>query len=227
MKLNRLSERIWYSDYEDERDRPSLGYIKGERFSLAIDAGHSADHLNEFYEALRENDLPLPELTVVTHWHWDHSFAMHAVNGLTVSNKRTDEYLKEFIVNRSPENDLKFLNLDPCIAREYENGREIIVERADIVFENSMSINAGDLNIDLFQCISAHTDDSTLVYVPEEKVLFLGDALSGAFPTYVPDKTLLREFVKVIEDSEAETFIGGHWPPFTRVSLLERLTGQL
>ncbi|MBR0106201.1 MAG: hypothetical protein IJM13_03155, partial [Lachnospiraceae bacterium] len=64
---------------------------------------HSDIQVKEFYDLLRKNGLPLPMLTVITHWHWDHSFGMHAVNGLTVSSKRTNEYLKDFIEKRSPE----------------------------------------------------------------------------------------------------------------------------
>lgn len=39
--LKRLSDRIWYYPMEEERDRPNLGYIRGDNWSLAVDAGHS------------------------------------------------------------------------------------------------------------------------------------------------------------------------------------------
>ncbi len=61
MKLNRLTERIWVYPYEEERDRPNLSYIRGDRWSMAVDAGHSAEHTQEFYRALEEAGLPLPE----------------------------------------------------------------------------------------------------------------------------------------------------------------------
>ena len=67
MKLMQLTDRIWITSYEPERDRPALGYILGDNFSLAIDAGHSAKHVQEFYNLLREADLPWPRLTVLTH----------------------------------------------------------------------------------------------------------------------------------------------------------------
>ena len=35
MKLERLTERIWVCPYEEERDRPNLSYIRGDRWSLA------------------------------------------------------------------------------------------------------------------------------------------------------------------------------------------------
>ena len=69
MALIRLTERIWYYPYEEARDRPNLGYIRGDRWSLAVDAGHSDAHVAEFYQALYEAGLPLPKLTVLTHWH--------------------------------------------------------------------------------------------------------------------------------------------------------------
>ena len=67
MELYRLTERIWVYPYEEERDRPNLSYIRGDRWSLTVDAGHSADHTAAFYRALEEAGLPLPELTVLTH----------------------------------------------------------------------------------------------------------------------------------------------------------------
>lgn len=33
MELKKLSEHIWYMPFEEERDRPNLGYVKGEKIS--------------------------------------------------------------------------------------------------------------------------------------------------------------------------------------------------
>ena len=96
MKLERLTDRIWYYPYEEYRDRPNLGYIRGDKWSLAIDAGHSDEHVAEFYAALEEEGLPLPDLTVITHWHWDHTFGMHVIHGLSLANALTNQYLREF-----------------------------------------------------------------------------------------------------------------------------------
>ena len=93
MELKRLSEHIWNMPFETERDRPNLDYVKGGNWSLAIDAGHSAAHTKAFYALLEKESLPLPSLTVLTHWHWDHTFGMHAVNGLCLANAKTNRYL--------------------------------------------------------------------------------------------------------------------------------------
>jgi len=96
MELKKLSEHIWYMPFEEERDRPNLGYVKGKNWSLAIDAGHSASHTKEFYALLEKENLPLPCLTVLTHWHWDHTFGMHAANGLSIANEKTNSHLSEW-----------------------------------------------------------------------------------------------------------------------------------
>ena len=223
MNLTRITERVWVSDYEERRDRPALGYIRGDKYSVAVDAGHSADHLREFYEALKEEGLPLPELTVITHWHWDHSFAMHAVNGSTIANTRTAQYLRGFIAHRSPDYDRAFLALDPSIAEEYKDGKEIVVVEPDIVFRDRFDIDAGGVHVLLRRCVSPHTDDSTLVYVPEERVLFFGDARSGVFPTWKADPELLEQFILEMQKIDAVLFVGGHWDPYTKTDFLSEL----
>ncbi len=95
MELKRLCEHIWNMPFETERDRPNLGYVKGGNWSLAIDAGHSAAHTKAFYALLEKENLPLPSLTVLTHWHWDHTFGMHAVNGLCAQTAKPNTDLSE------------------------------------------------------------------------------------------------------------------------------------
>lgn len=226
MKLYQLSERIYYSAYEEERDRPALGYIKGKRFSVAVDAGHSKQHLDEFYEQLEKHDLPLPSLTVITHWHWDHSFAMHAVHGLTIANERTDKYLKDFIQNRSVKHDKEFLKLDPSIEKEYAGNKEIIVVPADIVYSGSMKIDTGDLRIEISEAVSPHTDDASFIYIPEERVLFFGDATSGVFPTWIADKEKTEQICQLIDRIDPVYCIGGHWPIYKKNELLEELRNR-
>lgn len=52
MGLSKLTERIYFLEHEPEVDRPMLAYIKGDRLSLAIDAGYSSAHVQAFYKEL-------------------------------------------------------------------------------------------------------------------------------------------------------------------------------
>ena len=93
--LVRVSDRIWYLPGEDftGRDRPFLYYVKGEKKSLAVDAGNSPAHVRAFYAALEAAGLPRPQITLLTHWHWDHTFGLTAVEGVTMTSAATNEKL--------------------------------------------------------------------------------------------------------------------------------------
>lgn len=223
MKLIKETERIWYSMYEEERDRPCLGYIRGDRFSVAVDAGHSAAHVEEFYAALKKENLPLPALTVITHWHWDHAFGMHAISGLSIANKRTNEYIVEYKAKIEKDGTEHFLLLDPSIRKEYAGGRPVVIVPADIVFDSRMVLDPGGVSVCLFTCISPHTDDTTLVFIPEEKCLFVGDCISGVFPTWERDPGKTRQLIDTLRGIDADWYVGGHWPMFEKEELLKAL----
>ena len=151
----------------------------------------------------------------------------HHKRSLSIANHKTNEYLKDFIARQNKETEKEFLALDPSIALEYKDNKPIIVKEADIVFENTLSLNVGDTQIELFQAPSAHTDDSTLILIPQEKVVFFGDALSGVFPTWIADPVLLKQFINTIDSLDVDYCIGGHWPVYTKEELLKQLNDSL
>ena len=215
MKLNRLTERIWVYPFEEERDRPNLGYIRGDRWSLAVDAGHSADHIRAFYGALEEAGLPLPELTVLTHWHWDHTFAMHAAHGLCLANERTNRYLEDFRRRLEREGTAFFLEMDERIRREYGDGKPVVVTPADLVFRGEMLLDAGNCPVRIFQAEAPHTDDSTLVEAPGERTLFLGDSTCGTLPEWTVDPASARKLAETVRKISPEICLTGHWTPLS------------
>ena len=227
MELIKVSDRIWFSMYEEERDRPCLGYVRGDNWSLAVDAGHSDAHVEEFYEALRQAGLPLPALTVLTHWHWDHTFGMHKIHGLSAANSRTNRHITEFAAMLEKEGVQKFLAMDPSIQKEYEGGRPVVIVPADIVFEDELLLEPGGVTVRLFPSISPHTDDTTLIYVPEEKFLFLGDCISGVFPSWEKDPKKAQNLMHTLERIDADKFLGGHWMIMTKQEVLQDLAEDI
>ena len=223
MKLNRLTERIWVYPYEAERDRPNLSYIRGDRWSMAVDAGHSADHTQEFYGALEEAGLPLPKLTVLTHWHWDHTFGMHAVHGLCLANERTNQYLEAFRKRLETEGTAFFLKMDERIRKEYADGKPVTVTPADLVFKGEMLLDAGNCPISVFQAEAPHTDDSTLIEVPGEKVLILGDSTGGVFPDWTMDPVLAGKLAETVGRIQPEICLPGHWTPLSPKVIIQDL----
>ena len=224
MKLNRLTERIWVYPYEEERDRPNLSYIRGDRWSLAVDAGHSKEHTEEFYRALENAGLPLPQLTVLTHWHWDHTFGMHAVHGLTLANERTNRCLEDFRQRLDCEGTGFFLAMHESIRLEYEGGNKpVVIVPADLVFRGEMELDPGGCPVRIFQAESPHTDDSSLVEVPGEKVLIMGDADCGAFPDWKVDPVLAGKLADTVKTADPEICLIGHWTPLSSEEIIHDL----
>ena len=227
MKLNRLTERIWVFPFEEARDRPNLGYIRGDRWSLAVDAGHSAEHTAAFYRALADAGLPLPQLTVITHWHWDHTFGLHAVHGLSLACRRTNEHLAAFARRVQSEGTGCFLSLDESIRREYADGRPVVIQPADLAFTGEMLLDPGRCPVRIFQTEAPHTDDSVLIFAEGEKFLFLGDAAGGTFPTWEKDPALTQKLAASIASSGADICLEGHWTPLSTAETLKDLMEDL
>ena len=223
MRLNRLTERVWVYPYEERRDRPNLSYIRGDNWSLAVDAGHSEEHTREFYHALEEEGLPLPKLTVITHWHWDHTFGMHAIHGLCLANERTNQYLDAFRKRLEAEGTAFFLEMDDRIRNEYEDGKPVVVTPADLVFRGEMLLDAGNCPIRVFQAEAPHTDDSTLIEIPGEKLLILGDCTGGAFPEWTVDQTLADKLAQTVREINPEICLPGHWTPLSPEIIIQDL----
>jgi len=223
MELTKVTDRVWFYPFEKERDRPILGYIKGDNISIAVDAGHSDAHTKEFYSALEAAGLPLPKVTVLTHWHWDHTFGMHSVNGICISNSLTDSYLRQFKQKVDEKGIEVFLSLDECIRKEYEGNKPVIITFPDIVFTDELSIDAGNCPIRLVRSKEPHTDDSTLVFVEREKVLFLGDAAGGTFPTWDKNPELCNQLADTIDALDVDVCLESHWTPETKQEMIDDL----
>ena len=223
MELKRLSERIWYLPFEKERDRPNLIYIRGDRWSLAVDAGHSELHTRAFYKAVEAAGLALPKLTVLTHWHWDHTLGMHEINGLSLANRMTDGHLRELRKKLREEGREAILSMDESIRLEYAPGQNMKVTLPDMLFQEEMRLDAGNCPVRLFQAEAPHTDDSTLVHVENEKVLILGDAAGGRWPTWEKDPALAGKLAQTILSTDAQICLESHWTPETPQETAESL----
>lgn len=224
MKLNRLGERAFWQPHQPENDRPMLALVKGDRLALAVDAGASAAHIDGFYAALDKEGLPRPDLTAITHWHWDHTFGMHRAHGLTVACRRTGELLaqaRDTLADPAAVEALK--RGEDHIAREYAEA-DVVVALPDIAFDDELLIDLGGLTARVFTAASPHSDDTVLVHVPEEGLLFLGDATCGdPFDGWRVDQGRLCALMRTIEGIDCRTCLLGHADPLGKGELLDYL----
>lgn len=225
MGLVKLTDKIYYLPHNPDVDRPMLAYIKGEKFALAIDAGYSHIHVNDFYNAISESSFKIPDFTVITHWHYDHTFGMYATEGTTIAHKHTNIFLKEQIENSKDKNYINILKSEDIhFNKEYNSINKLNIVTSDFEFTNDLTINLGKITAYVFHTVSPHSEDTTCIYIPEERVLFLGDSTSeDFFNNGYMDKEKLESLIKTIELFDCEYCILSHAEPLKKEELLAYL----
>lgn len=219
--LQQLTEKVWYLPHDEPSDRPVLTYIQGDQLSVAVDAGASPAHVREFYTAITDKRLPIPEITILTHWHWDHSFGLCAVNGFTLASKKTNEKLKEVSAwEWTPEamearlktgEEVPFCHEHICL--EYRRPEWIQVIPPDMTLEGEGTMDIGGVTIRCETCDSPHSRDALLVSADD--VLIIGDAGYEDFYELDRqyDKGRLSAFIEKLKARPEKWLIAGHEKP--------------
>lgn len=100
--------------------------------------------------------------------------------------------------------------------------------RADLTFNDTLTLDLGDLRIEMVYITPGYSDNDVLIYVPEEQLLLTGDAHNrGRIPLL--DKAsdierwaaVLRPFVE--GKREVRYIIGCHGEPMTQAELKEQI----
>lgn len=202
-----------------------LAYVRGSRFSLAVDAGYSASHVKDFYRALAENGFSKPDFTAVTHWHYDHTFGLHAIAGAGIAHQKTNLFLRE---QREKARERRYIDVlkkeDICFEREYAGQTELNITTADIEYAGEITLNLGEITARVFHTAAPHSEDTTCIYIPEEQVLFLGDASSeDFFNGGFMDRAKLNQLIQMIASTDCEYCVLSHCEPMKKAALLAYL----
>lgn len=200
-----------------------------------VDSGNSKDHVELFNEVVRNEGLRKLERIVILHWHWDHILGMHAVEGITIAHKRTNDKLAELAMwewtdsemkKRVAEVEIEFV--DTCIRKEYPLLSEIGVVTSDISFNGYMEIDLGGIVAQLHHVISPHSDDSACIFVPQEKVLFIGDAVGVDYYNNCHlDKEKLRSLITATEGFDFDICVVGHAEPVSKSNFVNIMNSLL
>lgn len=248
--FEKITEHIYIRPCEGYTDRPNIGLIVGEKYSMLYEAGNSRFHVELMKKELSEQGLPFPDFVAVSHWHWDHSFGMDAWKIPSIAGRKTHEKLIEVsdwewdddsmekrIKSRE---DIAFCS--EMIKREYPDRSEIKVVGADIVFDDKLTIDLGGVTCELAHSKGPHSDDSVICYVPEDRFMFLGDSnckdLYGkpwhfdieheedfldSVDAIPYDKDIVDKFITFLDKYDFDLCASGHREPFSKKELYESL----
>jgi glyoxylase-like metal-dependent hydrolase (beta-lactamase superfamily II) len=218
--LNKLSDTIYYLSNQDDRERPTLGLVCGDRYSLIIDSGNSPQHAKDFLLEIEKLNVPPVKYVVITHAHWDHFLGMNEFDATVIVNSQTNEMIKEWQSLSYDDSSLqKYVTTNQMsamcmkiIQTDMPNRDSFKLKSPDVIFENTLTIDLGNKVCILESIKSTHTDDSTIIYIPDEKVIFLGDCVYGTTTNYLfhYKQSLLLPMIKDVQKYDAEMFLLGH-----------------
>jgi glyoxylase-like metal-dependent hydrolase (beta-lactamase superfamily II) len=223
--LKKITNKVHYMPHYPETDRPALGLICGDNFSLVVDSGNSPAHASDFLELVKSMDTSPLKFVVITHWHWDHIFGIKTMDLLTIS---TDETKKKLAYLKTLKWDDASLDARVETGEEIEFCRDMIklemptrdsleLKTPDITFENRMEIDLGGVTCVVEHVGGVHAQDSAVIYIPEEKVMFLGDCIYQDFYSgeWSYDKNELIILLDKIKKYDVNCYVTGHQEPKT------------
>ena len=176
-------------------------------------------------QSLTRQGHPLPDLTVLTHWHYDHTFGLHAAQGLSIAHQRTNEFLRQQKRLAQSGHYMEQLKTeDPHFRLEYAGQDTLHIQLAELTFTNMLTLDLGQLTARIFHTVSPHSEDSTCIYIPEEKILFLGDATSeDFFNNGYMDRAKLARLIDTILATDCALCVLSHCEPLPKADLLAYL----
>jgi glyoxylase-like metal-dependent hydrolase (beta-lactamase superfamily II) len=216
MSLRKISQHVYWLP-PGPPDRPAICAVAGDRWTLMLDAGSSADHTRGFLGDLSAETGTEPSAVVYTHSHWDHVLGGADVGGLVIAHMKTAEQLLELACR-----DWSDEGLDERVAaglaspqhvadvkQELPSPRAVEVAPADIVFEETIEIDVGGVTVDVRHVGGDHSADSCVMFVRPDGVLFLGDCLSAS-PTGALTAESAFRLRDVILGFGADHYVEGH-----------------
>src|SRR5215831_11478316 len=199
---------------------------------IGIDAGTRPDSAKGAYEALRAYAPGLPALSTVfvTHAHWDHVGGYSYYESLSPRprfygrSNYQEEMVREF-------------NGPGIFAKQFF-GESFSIDdvhsyKPDVAIDQRTELKIGGTRIELIPIQGGETHDAMFVYLPDQKVMFMGDCIMpyiGAPFDEDGDLQGLLDAVDIVVDRNPQSLLHGH-EPITRVfsspSLLAHLKTDL
>ncbi|WP_181766166.1 MBL fold metallo-hydrolase [Streptomyces albidus (ex Kaewkla and Franco 2022)] len=181
----------------------NAGWISDGRTTVLVDTAATVRRTESLREALLASGAPLPSSVISTHHHGDHTYG----NSL---------FTPEATVTGHAE----------CRRETLEAGRQLHLVWPDVDFgeveisaptrtyHDELTLYAGEIEVRLLHPGVAHTTGDTVVWLPEQRVVFTGDIVFHGGTPFVPNGSLSGslEALDLLRGLGARTVVPGHGP---------------
>lgn len=234
LKLTQLGKHTWLLPHNPNPRavQSSIGVIATQKSSLLVDAGNSPRLASRVKTELMRCNLPPVSHIIYTHHHWDHVYGACAFDVPVTAHLVCKSILE--VESKKPWS-IEFLNMEvknnPKLKVSY-NARAKSIDDWEIfqivvpekVFENEKTVDLDGLTIELEHVGGEHAEDSIIVKVPDDRVMFIGDCyypppLHLRKPDSIPSFNMLRK----LQNDAYDLYVEGHDKPFSQTKLLKLL----
>lgn len=213
-------EKITQNVYVETKIRGcNPGIVFTSEGSVFIDTAQWLSTLLEMREfALKKGPI---KYLINTEGHIDHIFGNHwfAGESIVIGHEKLNELFwtvasdldcYDYSVDVLERQDKEYLHLMP--SRE-----DYVVNPPQITFDNHMTVRLGDHTFELYHT-PGHSTSQICVYVPEEKVAFVGDTLFVDCQTWLHSADIdpLLKTLDFLETLDVDWFVPGHGPVVTK-----------
>jgi glyoxylase-like metal-dependent hydrolase (beta-lactamase superfamily II) len=184
---------------------PNIGIVRGSEAVLVVDTGMGPVNGKRVLDAVKRIAGSRRLILTITHFHPEHGFGAQVFKGaarITYNRAQRDE------LHAKGQGYLgMFKGFGPGVA-EALSGTEIVMP--DDVYEGgSATIDLGGRNVEFRAFGLAHTRGDQVVWLPGEKIVFMGDLaeerIFPIFPWFPPDDADLdaANWVKILAEIES------------------------
>jgi glyoxylase-like metal-dependent hydrolase (beta-lactamase superfamily II) len=230
--FHQISPHVHWLSPDPATDRPVLGVVSGSSGSLVVDAGNSPAHAWILQAEIKRHKLPAPAYLHITHWHWDHvfgastlavpAFAHHETVRIVERMSRFD-WSDEALDQRVRDG----LEIEFCrdmLKAELPDRSHLVIRPPEIAISDQVNVHLGDVTCQLMHVGGDHAHDSTVAFIPEERVMFLGDCIYDDLhhgPRRVTTKKLLPLYERLLSFDADYYLPSHHSEPLTHKALAD------
>lgn len=183
--FGQLSEHCWAFTAEGD---PNTGIIIGDDSVMVIDATATPVMAQSVIEKVREiTDLPIKYVTL-THYHAVRVLGASGYKRAGLEQVIASQDTYDLIVERGQQDMDSEIGRFPRLFDAVESIPGLTWPT--LTFNREMTLYMGDLEVKIMQVGRGHTKGDTIVWVPEDKVLFSGDLVEYDAACYTGDAYL-------------------------------------
>ncbi|RMH79755.1 MAG: MBL fold metallo-hydrolase [Acidobacteria bacterium] len=184
---------------------------------VVIDALTTPELSGEFVRELWKVKRAPIRYAIITHYHPDHWYGVKTYKDLgatVVAHKK----LMEFYQSGDAQ-----MALEAGKQRFGEVYKDVVLVPPDLTVEDKHTLRVGDRSFEITALPPAHTNSDLIVYMPKEKVAFVGDLVVYNRIPFMGDRNAsskgLLEVLKLLKTIDIRVVLGGHNDPMDKKAI--------